>query len=278
MSRVFLNGSIVPAEDARVPLTDRGLWYGDGLFETIRALEGRPCFWERHISRLTEGARFLRIALPQSPESLKQAVVELLRANATTDAVVRVMLTRGTGARGYSPRGADSPTLAMTVHARMLPAAALTLRTASMRVAAGDVLARFKTANKLVSVLARAEAEDNGADEALLLNTDGYLAEAAACNVFWISAGRIYTPPLAAGALSGVMRSVLLETQRQEGDPVVEQLATPADVRVSEGMFLTNSTQGVIPVTRWDGQAMPQPPRMRTLRQKLEEETRRSAG
>jgi branched-subunit amino acid aminotransferase/4-amino-4-deoxychorismate lyase len=201
----------------------------------------------------------------------------LLRENEATEAVLRITLTRGSGARGYSPRGAGPPTLALTVHPRTPPPATVTLRTASLRIAAGDGLARFKTANKLASVLARAEADDNAADEGLLLNTEGHVAEAAASNVFWVAGGRVHTPPLAAGALGGVLRAVLLELCLREGRPAAEQLAGPDELRASEGMFLTNSTQGAMPVSRWDGLVVAQSHLVGELRQKLEEESRRSA-
>src|SRR5262245_19526661 len=114
--RVFLNGRFVPEEQALVSIHDRGLLYGDGLFETIRVRQGRALWWERHLARLSEGAAFLRIAVPFSATELGTAAETLIRENKLPEAALRITLTRGVGQRGYSPSATTSPTLAMTLH------------------------------------------------------------------------------------------------------------------------------------------------------------------
>ena len=181
---VFLNGRFVAGEAARISILDRGFLYGDGLFETLRIIGGRPHAWEAHLERLERGAAFLKLRPPLTALEMRRAVEQLVLRNSLPDSVLRLTLTRGPGPRGYSPKNADSPTLLMTMHP--VPATkprGLRLVTSSFRLAAADPLAQFKTCNKLVHVLARAEAEARGADDALLLNTRGRLAEATSSNL-----------------------------------------------------------------------------------------------
>jgi aminodeoxychorismate lyase len=229
------------------------LLYGDGLFETLRVREGRPLWWSRHLARLAQGAMFLRLTLPHSPAELRAAAGELIRVNELSDAVLRILLTRGSGARGYSAVKATSPTVAMTLHPVTAGPAAVRLITSRHRVSPSDPLIGYKTANKLLAVLARMEAEDAGVDETLLLNTDGYLAEAAAGNIFWIEAGVVCTPRLSSGALNGVMRSVVLEACRERGWRTKEKRAKPGVLYEADGAFLTNSVVGLLPISALDG-------------------------
>ena len=164
---VFLNGRFIPEAQAVVPISDRGFLYGDGLFETLFVCNSRPLWWTRHAERLERGAEFLKIKLPWTSEELRNIAGTLIQQNVMPDCVLRLTLTRGSGARGYSPKGADAPTLAITLHPLPPPPAAVKLATSSFCIAAGDALAGFKTANKLAQVLARAEAGERGADEAL---------------------------------------------------------------------------------------------------------------
>src|SRR5882672_9571463 len=234
---VFLNGRFVPEAQAVVPITDRGFLYGDGLFETLRVSHGQPLRWSRHLARLQRGAEFLRIVLPWAAEDLRKLALRLIEQNAMPESVLRVTLSRGSGSRGYAPGGADNPTLAMTLHPMRPALSPIRLATASLRVPVNDPLASFKTANKLVQVLARAEAEARGSDEALLLNTDGYVAEATASNLFWLADGTVCTPPVADGALAGVAREMVLEICRMRNVPVREPHLKPEDLFRADGVF-----------------------------------------
>ncbi len=257
---VFLNGRFIPEAQALVPISDRGFLYGDGLFETLRVSRGRPLRWSRHLARLQRGAEFLRIVLPWSAEDLRNLAVKLVEQNAMPDSVLRVTLSRGSGSPGYAPKGADNPTLAMTLHPLRPVLSPIRLATASLRVTANDPLAAFKTANKLLHVLARAEAEARGADEALLLNTDGHVAEATASNLFWLADGTVCTPPVATGALAGVAREVVLETCRARNIPARELYLKPDGLLRVDGVFLTNSVAGIVPVSELDGVSLNQSP------------------
>ena len=256
--QAFLNGRIVPEDQAVVPVSDRGLLYGDGLFETLGVRLGCPVWWGRHLQRLEAGAAFLQIPMPAGSAELHQWARQLISDNGLPDAVLRILLTRGSGPRGYSTQGTTSPTLVMTVHARPAPCAGVRLVTSSFRLPAVDPVARFKTTSRLLSVLARAEAQEHGGDEALLLNHLGSVAEAAAGNLFWVEGDTLCTPPVSAGALPGVIRSVLLELLAEQRRPGVEKATTPEALSRAEGIFLTNSVTGILPVSMLDGRPVPQ--------------------
>jgi branched-subunit amino acid aminotransferase/4-amino-4-deoxychorismate lyase len=297
---VFLNGQFVPEADAKVSVFDRSFLYGDGLFETVRISNRKPFRLMPHLERLEQGAAFLGITLPYSAVALSAYVAELIARNTLHEALLRITLSRGVGVRGYSPKGADKPMLVMSLHPfgapdsvpagrHADPEIGATVRwrahTASVRLPAGDALAQFKTCNKLMQVVARAEAdavgadeallgdalaqfktcnklmqvvaraeaEAVGADEALLLNTDGSVVEATSGNLFWVQAGRVCTPPLAAGILRGITRGVVLEICQQLQVPVQEAHIQLEELRTADAVFLSLSSFGVVELADIDG-------------------------
>jgi len=263
---VFLNGRFIPEAQAVIPISDRGFLYGDGLFETLRVSGGQPLWWAKHVERFERGAGFLRIKIPWPGAELRQFATKLIEQNATPEAVLRITLTRGSGSRGYSPKGAETPTLAMTLHPLPPALQSVRLATASFRVPANDPLSNIKSANKLACVMARAEAEENGADEALLLNTDGNIAEAASSNLFWLENGAVCTPPVADGALAGVTREIVLELCKGHEIRTSEQHLTAEQLSRADGVFLTNSVIGVVPVGSVDGRILSTSPFTAELR------------
>jgi aminodeoxychorismate lyase len=271
---VYLNGEFVPAATARVPVFDRGFLYGDGLFETIRVTNGKPCRWLRHLARLERGADFLRIRVPMGAGDLLARVQELIAINAIPDAVVRLVLSRGSGPRGYSPRDANAPSLVISTHPRLIhgvirpPRWALV--TSRVRVAPDDPLTRFKTCNRLPYVVARMEAEASGADDALLLNARGQVVDSSCANLFWSKGGVVHTPPIASGALDGVTRTALIETAARLNIETCECDVLPGQLRESDGVFLTLSTLGVVEVSSIDGETVPTNPIIHRLRTALE--------
>lgn len=255
---VFLNGKFLPESDALVPLNDRGLLYGDGLFETMRVANGRPFRCAQHLERMHRGADFLKVKLPFTPKEIQHFALQLIEKNSLPDCVLRVMLTRGPGERGYSPSSSDRPMLAMTIHP--LPAAVhdkslqWTMVTSRFHIPASDPISGFKTTNKLLNVLARADAQERGADESLLLNTNGEVAEAAGGNVFWVFQNRICTVPSGRGVLPGITRAVVLEICQSLGLETNKRVVKPHQLQRSEGIFITQSILGVVPVSAFDGQ------------------------
>ena len=261
---VFLNGEFVPEDRALVSVFDRSFLYGDGLFETMCVVNGKPFRWAQHMERLRSGADFLGIKIPLGGKAMGKFAAELIARNRMPNGLLRLTLSRGVGLRGYSPKGANKPTLVMTLHpapdASGIGSAGWKLITASFRLPAGETLAHFKTANKLAQVLARAEADAVGADEALLLNTDGFVVEGASSNLFWVQSGAVCTPPMTSGVLAGVTRAVVLELCDKLALPVREATVTPKVLREAEGVFLTLSTLGVKTAAELDGVPLGQSP------------------
>jgi len=261
---VFLNGQFLTEGRAVVKVDDRGFLYGDGLFETMRVFQGRPFRMAQHLERMVRGADFLRITLPFTPKELQQFAGQLIEKNQMSDSVLRVTLTRGSGERGYSPKSANEPTLVMTMHAApTLDSNAppqWSLVRSSYRIPASDPLSSFKTLNKLGCIMARTEAETQGADEALLTNTNGEVAETAGANLFWVYHDKICTTPTGRGVLPGLTRAVVLEICQVLGLPTNKRVIKPEALRNSEGIFLTQSVLGVISVATLDGEPVPQSP------------------
>lgn len=257
---IFLNGDFVPQEKAVISVFDRGFLYGDGLFETIRIFNGKPFRWREHIERLEAGAAFLGIKPPGSGRRLLAFADRLIAENAMPDSVLRIAMSRGVGPSGYSPKAARTPTLVMFL--RQAPKfdqrrpPQWKLVTASIHVRADDPLSRFKTANKLTQVLGRAEADEADADEALLLNSDGFVAEGAGSNVFWVKRRVVYTPPVAAGALPGVTRAVVFEICRQLKIAIVEENVRIEDLRQADEIFLSLASWGIVRAVALDGRGL----------------------
>jgi aminodeoxychorismate lyase len=254
---IFLNGELVAEERAVVSVLDRSFLYGDGLFETMRVFNGKPFRWRQHLERLERGAEYLKIKVPFSSDALRAFAEELITRNQMPDALLRLTLSRGVGPRGYSPKGAEKPTIVMTLHPAPQNAGKpprWKLITSSHRVPANEPLAQFKTCNKLVQILARAEADASGADEALLLNTDGFVVEGASSNLFWIDGEVVCTPPLASGILPGVTRAVVVEICEGLGFKTSEADIKPAELKQADGVFVSLSSFGICEAVSLDGE------------------------
>jgi aminodeoxychorismate lyase len=253
---VFLDGQFVPEAQAVVPINDRGFMYGDGLFETVRVCGGRPFRMAQHLERMTRGADFLKIKCPFTPKELQDLAGQLIEQNQMPDALLRVVLTRGPGERGYTPRAGGRPTVVMTVHAAppLDQLVQWSLITSSHRILAADPLSSFKTLNQLVHVMARSEAVAQGADEALLINSNGEVAETASGNLFWVYQDTICTVPTGRGVLPGITRAVVLEICQMLGLPTNKRVIKPEALRNSEGLFVTQSAFGIVPVAVFNGE------------------------
>ena len=254
----FLNGKILPETEAVAPLNDRGFLLGDGLFETVRIAGGKPFRFTQHLERFSRGADFLKIKLPFAPVEIQKFAAQLVEKNNLPEAILRLTLTRGAGARGYSIQGADKPTLAMTLHPlppqNSVAPVSWSLVTSSFRMPAGDALAAFKTTSKILNVLARAAAEEQGADEALLLNTNGEVVETAGGNIFWINRDAVCTVPAERGVLPGITRAVVFEICQSLGLATNQGVIKLEQLKNAAGIFVTQSALGIIPVTMFDGQ------------------------
>ena len=263
---VFLNGRFIPEEQATVSIFDRSFCLSDGLFEALPVYNRKIFLWEKHFERLQTGANYLKIKLPFSREPIRAFAEELLEKNQATDCILRIHLSRGVGPRGYSIKGADSPTLVMSLHPRPKISSPCKIITSSVRVLADDPLTSFKSCSKLSHVMARMEADEQGADEALLLNTNGHIAEATSANLFWIENKSVCTPPLHSSALPGVTRGLVLELCGKLKIPTTQKNITPESLPRAEGIFLTSVTSEVREVSRLDLQDLPRSPITQILR------------
>jgi aminodeoxychorismate lyase len=267
--RVFLNGNFVPEAQAVVSVFDRAFLYGDGLFETILVANAVPFRWAQHFDRLQRGAAFLQIPLPYTGSQLREFALQLILENYMTSGLLRLSLSRGVGIRGYSPRGPACPTVVMSLHAapnlNCKDHPGWKLATSSIRLPAQDPLAQWKHCNKLPQILSRAQAEQNEADEALLVNTDGFVVEGATSNLFWIANETVCNPQLLSGALPGVTRLVVLELCEQLGLKTKQYNVTNGELTKADGIFLSLSSMGIVPAISLDGKPLLQSSLIKTL-------------
>ena len=266
---VCLNGEFVPEERAVVSVFDRSFQFGDGLFEAIPVFNSRPFRWVQHLERFGRGAALLKIRCPFSDEAMRRYADELVARNRLPDALLRITLSRGVGQRGYSPKGANTPTLVMNLHPLARPDPGVLqkwkLISASQRLPAGEPLAQFKNANKLPQILARAEADEAGAHEALLQNSDGHVVEGTTSNLFWIKGNTVHTPPLVSGILPGVTREAVQDICRSLEINFCERDIKIDELKRTGGVFLSMSSMGVVAAESLDGVQLPEPPLVRQI-------------
>jgi branched-subunit amino acid aminotransferase/4-amino-4-deoxychorismate lyase len=238
-----------------MPLDDRGLLLGDGLFETILAIDGDLVLFDRHIARLRAGCAYLDLPQPDALATQKLCELALGDTGMTSGRVaVRLTMTAGSGGRGLDRPEAPEPHIFATVAKAPRPEGSIGLWTASVRRNQHSPTSRLKTLSYLDNVLARREAAPS---EALMLNTDGIVACAAAANVFWIREGRLFTPALECGALDGVMRREVLDRAASFGLSAREGHFPPSALAEAEAIFITNSLIGVRRVHWLDGEDVP---------------------
>jgi branched-chain amino acid aminotransferase len=242
--KVWLDGKLLDEEAARVSVWDHGFLLGDGVFETLRVYRGEPFALDEHLARLRQSAAAMRIPMPAT--DLAQATDHVLRANALTEARMRITATSGPGPPGLA-RGNGTPTV-LVVALPVVPwPPASTAIVSRLRLDEHSPLAGVKTVSLAESVIALADARDAGADEALLLNVAGNLCEATTANVFLVRDGIAMTPPLDAGCLAGITRAHVL------GLEAVERTLSGEDLLQADEAFLTSSTREVQPLVAIDG-------------------------
>lgn len=255
--RVFVGAQRVTA----VPADDRGLAYGDGLFETMRAHRGRVHWWQAHWARLATGAQRLQLSLPD--ESLVRAEVESLLAGRGD--VLKLLVTRGRGGRGYTPPEPQVPTWLLSRHPLpTTPATGLVLRWCDTRLAVQPVLAGLKHCNRLEQVLARTELHGTPADEGLMRSTDGDVVCATAANLFVLRGGRWLTPHVDRCGIAGVCRRWAMDAIN-----ATQTRLDVTDVEAAEAVFLCNAVRGILPVARLGDRAWAPHPQVAALQQRL---------
>ncbi len=260
--KIWLDGKIVPVQQAMISVFDHGLLYGDGIFEGIRAYNGRIFECEAHLRRFYDSAKAIRLTLPFSSEQLDQAMNDALEANGRlrpdVDSYIRMVATRGVGLLGISPLRAWKPQVYIIAHTiKMYPRE---MYDNGMPVIVSSVTRnhnnamppRIKSLNYLNNILAKLEAHDAGVPEAIMLNHLGNVAEATGDNVFIVRNGQVQTPPTSAGILEGVTRATIIRLARERGYEVIEKDLLRADLYVADEVFLTGTGAEVVPVTSID--------------------------
>lgn len=257
--KVWLNGKIVPVAEATISVFDHGLLYGDGVFEGIRSYGGKVFRLDRHLKRLEDGARAIRLTLPMSREELVIATYETLRVNNITDGYIRLVVTRGVGSLGLSPNRTGNPSVfiiadQIELYPKELYEKGLAIISSSvLRNHPNALSPRIKSLNYLNNILAKIEAHDAGVLEAIMYNHIGFVAECTGDNVFFLRDGVAQTPPIHAGILEGITRNAVIELLGKRNVRLREMDLTRSDLYVADECFLTGTAAEVIPVTSIDG-------------------------
>jgi branched-chain amino acid aminotransferase len=235
--KIYLDGKFVDQRDAKISVFDHGLLYGDGIFEGIRAYNGRVFKLKEHIDRLFYSAKGILLDLPISHAELMTATVETCRKNKIRDGYIRLLVTRGVGTLGLNPNLAivTVPTI-RNLHSALNPA--------------------IKSLNYLNNILAKIEANNAGCEEAIMLNAEGFISECTGDNLFIVKENHLFTPPLSAGALYGITRRVVMELAAESGLKVSEPNLTRYDLFNAAECFLTGTGAELIPVVKIDGRVI----------------------
>ena len=256
---IYIDGEMLPESEAKVSVFDHGLLYGDGIFEGIRFYNGRVFRLDQHIRRLYDCARAILIKIPLTPEEMIAATCATVRANGLQDGYIRLVVTRGVGPMGLSPFKCPKPSVIIIADAIQLYSEAayrtgLTMATVATRRPSHDILSpQVKSLNYLNNIMAKVEALQAGAEEGLMLNDVGLVAECTGDNIFIVRDGVISTPPLTAGALDGITRGAAFDIAKELGITIRERDFSRHDVFIADECFLTGTAAEVIAAVKLDG-------------------------
>lgn len=257
--QVYVNGEFVDAENARLSVWDHGFLYGDGVFEGIRAYQGRVFRLDEHLKRLQESAHSIRLQMPMTTEQMAALVLDACRRNRIEDGYVRVCVSRGKGDLGLDPRKCDKPSVVIIADKiKLYPEDVyrngMRLIISSVRRMPPEAMdSKIKSLNYLNNILAKIEANTAQADDAIMTNVNGYVTECTAENIFVYKDGKLKTPGAYVGILEGVTRGVVMEICEQLGLPVDETMMSTHDLFVADEVFLTGTGAEVIPVVHISG-------------------------
>ncbi|MFA7159918.1 MAG: branched-chain-amino-acid transaminase [Kiritimatiellia bacterium] len=256
--KIYLNGKFVREKDACVSVFDHGLLYGDGVFEGIRTYNGRVFMLQEHVDRLYRSAQAIALKIPMSKAEMARAVVETCRLNKAMDGYVRLVVTRGKGTLGLNPYSCRKPGIIIIAGKIQLYPAELyrhglkVITAGTIRNHTESINPAIKSLNYLNNIMAKIEAINSGVEEVVMLNPQGYVAEASGDNIFIFKGNRLLTPPTSAGALEGVTRNVVMQLAAQEGYEVRESTMTRYDLYNADEMFLTGTAAEMISVVEMD--------------------------
>ncbi len=258
MLQVYVNGDFVPQDQAVTSIYDHGFLYGDGVFEGIRAYNGRVFRLDEHIDRLYDSAMAIMLNIPLSKDEMKQAILETLRVNDLVDAYLRPIVSRGIGDLGLDPRKCPAPNLFIIcqpwdamygdLYDKGLSAVTVTVR----RNAPESLSPNIKSLNYLNNILAKIEANQKGGDEAIILDVRGNISEGSGDNISIIKNGTISTPPIM-NNLRGITRAAAIEIAQDLGYPLHETDLGLFDLYTADEIFVTGTAAEIAPITTVDG-------------------------
>ncbi len=257
--KVYIDGQFVDSADAKISVFDHGLLYGDGIFEGIRLYDGCVFRLDEHLERLEYSAKAVLLDMPWSRQEISDAVCETCRENNLKNGYIRLIVTRGIGSLGLSPKSCKSPSIiiiadVLSLYPKEYYEKGLDIITVpTRRINPAALSPAVKSMNYLNNIMAKMEADRLGYIEALMLNDQGYVAECTGDNVFIYHKGKLWTPPFHAGALKGVTRGVVFDIAESLGVPVEQENLTRYDIWVADECFLTGTAAEVIPVVEVDG-------------------------
>jgi branched-chain amino acid aminotransferase len=250
--KIYMNGKLVDEKNAKVSVFDHGLLYGDGVFEGIRIYHNRVFTLDRHIDRLYRSAKAIALEIPISKDEMAAAVVKTCKANKLKNGYVRLVVTRGVGTLGLNPYQCKEPQIIIiAAKIQLYPVELYTeglalVTVGTMRNQSEAINPRIKSLNYLNNVLAKIEAINSGVMECIMLNPQGYVAEASGDNIFVVRGRTLITPPVWCGALEGVTREVVMELARELEYSVKEDVLTRYDLYTADEVFLTGTAAEII--------------------------------
>ncbi len=260
--KIYIDGKFYSEKNATVSVFDHGLLYGDGIFEGIRAYNGRVFKLKEHIDRLYYSAKAILLDIPISHAEMMQAVVDTCRANKLRECYIRLVVTRGPGGLGLNPKRCKKPVIIIIADKIQLyppeyyQKGLEIITVPTVRNLHSAVNPAIKSLNYLNNILAKIEANNGGVEEAIMLNAEGYVAECTGDNIFLLKGNTLLTPPLSAGALYGITRGVVMELAAEIGLKVTEPNLTRYDVFNADECFLTGTGAELIPVVKVDGRVI----------------------
>lgn len=257
--QIYIDGKWYPKEEAKVSVFDHGFLYGDGIFEGIRAYDGRVFRLTEHLERLYNSAKAIWMEIPISLKEMEEVVLEALRRNNLKDAYIRLVVSRGYGDLGLDPRKCPRPTVvciadSITLYPNEVYTEGMKVISVSTRRNPPDTVPpQVKSLNYMASILAKISAAVQGYPEVVMLNKEGYVCEGSGDNIFIIKKGKLYTPAIHLGILPGITRNAVIDYARELGYEVEEGVFTLVDLYTADECFLTGTAAEIVPVVECDG-------------------------
>ena len=252
---IFLNGEIILDTERCISSGDRGFLYGDGIFETLRSYKGEPFKLTSHLERMRCSAEKLKISFEYTDTEISESIMKLLEKNCVQDAYIRITLSRGEDDSGLQMSDDLKSTIliqvkSFTPYERKLYEEGMSLAVSGHRRSTTSPICRHKTTNLLTSILLKEEAKNKSANEAIVINTDGYVAECIVSNIFMVNSGSVVTPSLDTNILPGITRETVLDICQNSGIPAREECFKIESLIKAEEVFITNSLMEIMPVSK----------------------------